>query len=275
MQALVVTDLDGTLLDSARRLPPRVVAALTAFRQGGGAVAIATGRSLYSVRAVLPVAAPIDVLIYSSGAGIVEWSSGRTLRARQMAAAEVARAAGYFDSLPLDYLVHAPPPEDHRFVYRAHHRSPDLVARMARYAGFHRELRRDEALPEAATQVLALSTATEGHAELLQAARVGLAGLTVVRTTSPLDHRSLWLEVFPAGVTKATAAAWLAARWSIPQQACLAIGNDYNDESLLAWAGRARVVQNAPSALRARFGTVPSNDSGGVADAVAEWVASM
>ena len=46
------------------------------------------------------------------------------------------------------------------------------------------------------------------HADLTRA----LAPLTVIRTTSPLDHRSSWFEVFPPGVTKATGAAYYLCR---------------------------------------------------------------
>ena len=65
-----------------------------------------------------------------------------------------------------------------------------------------------------------------------------LPDLTVIRTTSPLDHRSTWIEVFPREVSKSQAAAWLAARHGIRRGDVCAVGNDYNDRDLLEPRGR-------------------------------------
>jgi len=92
-----------------------------------------------------------------------------------------------------------------------------------------------------------------------------------VRTTSPLDGASLWLEVFAPGTNKSGAAAWLAERLGIGAQDTYAVGNDFNDLDLLEWAAHARVTANAPPELAARFRSVPSHDADGFAHAVREW----
>ena len=53
---------------------------------------IATGRNLFSARKVLPPDFPVDYVLFSSGAGIMDWPAQRLLRSVTMAAAEVARA---------------------------------------------------------------------------------------------------------------------------------------------------------------------------------------
>ena len=53
-----------------------------------------------------------------------------------------------------------------------------------------------------------------------------------------------------------------------------AVGNDYNDADLLAWAAHAYVVDNAPRDLKALHTVVPSNDDDGFADVAARIVAS-
>ena len=90
----------------------------------------------------------------------------------------------------------------------------------------------------------------------------------VVRTTSPLDHASTWIELFPIGVSKAHAADWIRTRHGIGRTRTIAVGNDYNDLDMLEWADRACVVSNAPVSMRARFEVVRSNDEGGFTDAV-------
>ena len=78
-------------------------------------------------------------------------------------------------------------------------------------------------------------------------------------------------EVFAEGVSKADGAAWLLERHGIDRRRVLALGNDFNDESLLAWAAESRVVANAPAALRQRFDVVPDNQEHGFSVAVDAW----
>ncbi|MFO7459557.1 MAG: HAD hydrolase family protein, partial [Desulfatiglandales bacterium] len=93
-----------------------------------------------------------------------------------------------------------------------------------------------------------------------------------IQTTSPLDGRSMWIEVFPAQVSKSLTTAWLAAKLTIPRDRTVSVGNDYNDLDLLEWTPDRFVVANAPRDLSARFPTVASNNDGGVAEAVDRWL---
>ena len=103
------------------------------------------------------------------------------------------------------------------------------------------------------------------HARLADA----LAGFSVVRSTSPLDGRSIWVEVRPRGVGKERALAWIAARHRLGAGQTAAVGNDYNDCGMLRWSGNPFVVANAAPELRERFRVVSSNDAGGFSDVVA------
>ncbi|MDX1435151.1 MAG: HAD hydrolase family protein, partial [Gammaproteobacteria bacterium] len=70
---MVVTDLDGTLLDSSARLGPVNRGALERLGEHGVLRVVATGRSLHSARLVIDRDFPIDYLVFSSGVGIVRW----------------------------------------------------------------------------------------------------------------------------------------------------------------------------------------------------------
>ena len=99
--------------------------------------------------------------------------------------------------------------------------------------------------------------------------------LHVCRTTSPLDGRSVWLEVFGPQTSKSQGAAWLAKREGVDRARVFALGNDYNDIDLLEWAGASVVVDNAPEDMRSRFTRVPANDREGFSRGVSDWVASL
>ena len=98
-----------------------------------------------------------------------------------------------------------------------------------------------------------------------------LPDLTVIRTTSPLDHHSTWIEVFPREVSKSQAASRLAARHGIGRGDVCAVGNDYNDRKLLEWASGSYVVANAAPEQRARYDVVGVGGHCGVVEAIGRW----
>ena len=265
---LVVTDLDGTLLDSAARLDGANRRALEILGRGGTVRAVATGRSLYSARTVMAADFPIDYLVFSSGAGIVSWADGRLLRSRTMAPDVVSGLVARLRTLALDFMVHHAVPDTHRFHFfrSSDGGNTDFERRIERYGRFSQRLCDGVPGEVEVSQLLVVEPpGTDSHLDLL-AREFG--DVHVVRTTSPLDHASTWIELFPVGVSKAHATDWIRGRYGIGRTRTIAVGNDYNDLDMLEWAGRACVVSNAPPSMRARFEVVRSNDEGGFAEAV-------
>lgn len=280
-QRMFITDIDGTLLTSQRRLAAVDLAALAELRRRGVKVVLATGRSEASLARHLeqlgwhsPVASlPVDYLIFSTGAGITTFGERRLLRALSLAGNELAAALAAVESLELDHMIHRPIPATAHFLYRRYRQhNADFERRLQLYPSFatpfSRQLLEDYG---GATEILAIVAGADGH-EL--AARLSdlLPMCSVIKATSPLDHQSLWVEIFHRQVSKSAAAGWLAAHCGIDREQVCAVGNDYNDEDLLAWAGQAFVVAGAPPTLRQRFATVAGNDHGGVAEAAARWL---
>ena len=264
---LVVTDLDGTLLDSAARLGRAHRCALEDLGRGGAVRVVATGRSRHSARTVMPADFPIDYLAFSSGVGVMSWADGRLLRSRAMDPATASDLVARLRALSLDFMVHHAVPHTHRFhFFRASHGNTDFERRIERYARFSQPLCDDLPGEVEVSQLLVVEPpGTVSHRDLL--ARE-FEDVHVVRTTSPLDHASTWIELFPDGASKSHAADWIRTRHRIDRAHTIAVGNDYNDLDMLEWAGRAYVVSNAPAPMRARFEVVRSNDEGGFTDAV-------
>lgn len=269
---LFITDLDGTLLGPERKIAEDDRRALHALGDAGIVRAVATGRSIFSLRRLDLAALPVDYLIVSSGAGVLEHPSGRLLRAVSMEEGDVRRACRALRELGFDFMIHEPIPETHRFRYVAlTGNNPDFTARIELYRDVAQPAEKDCAAPGQATQIVAILPPGRA-AEGVDAVRRALPGLTVIRTTSPLDGRSTWVEILPPGVSKASGAAWLADRLGIPHRLTAAVGNDFNDLELLSWAETAFVTGNAPEELRRRFTTVPANRHGGVGEAIRRWL---
>ena len=264
---LVVTDLDGTLLDSASRLSDVNRRTLETLGRNGVVRAVATGRSLYSARLVMHEDFPVDYLAFSSGAGIVSWEDGRLLRSPAMDPALVSRLAVRLRGLALDFMVQHAAPDSHRFHFvRSSRRNVDFERRIERYRRYARPWRDGVAAEVGVSQFVIIEPpGIDSHLGLLVRE---FEDVHVVRTTSPLDHASTWIELFPDGVSKAHASDWLRERHAIDPERTVAVGNDYNDLDMLEWAEHAFVVSNAPSSMRESFAVVRANDDDGFTEAL-------
>jgi hydroxymethylpyrimidine pyrophosphatase-like HAD family hydrolase len=272
-RGMVVTDLDGTLFQRDRRISARNLRTLEELGRLQVLRVVATGRNLYSARKVLDAAFPVDYLIFSSGAGIVDWPLQRLLWKRSMNDGELRAAFLALSRRELDFMVHLPIPENHYFLYYTTGRpNPDFAARCALYGEFARpgvpaRLTLSEACELLAVEAGGGPAGASSYPELVRE----LPGLRVIRTTSPLDGQSCWIEIFPREVSKALAAAWVAREAGVDHSRVMAVGNDFNDLDLLAWAPNSFVVRGSPEELENRFPVVDSQGESDFAEAVARW----
>lgn len=267
--SMVVTDLDGTLLNSAHGIGPADREALQALGRAGICRVAATGRNLYSLRRVLSAEDPFDYVVCSSGVGILDWRTQTLVRATCIPSALALCCTDVLISAGVSFMVHEPLPDNHRFAFHeASSEATDFRRRCELYAPYCREWDPGEAFAAGVSQFVVILPPDLAR---FQGLARGLTGVSVVRTTSPLDGVSLWMELFAAGTNKSGAAAWLAERLGVAAGDTYALGNDFNDLDLLEWAAHARVTANAPAELVARFQGVPSHDEAGFAHAVRGW----
>ena len=155
--------------------------------------------------------------------------------------------------------------------FRSRDSNPDFERRIELYQQFAVPLQgaADDFGP--ATQLLAVLPPGDAN-PTLEKIRAELTDFNVIQTTSPLDGRSTWVEIFPSSVSKSQTAAWLADTLGIDNHSIGSVGNDYNDLDLLEWTASSYVVNNAPDDIKNRFAGVASHNEGGVAEAVRCWL---
>ena len=270
---LFVTDFDGTLLRSDGTFAQKDLEALETLGRQGIRTAIATGRSLYSFINSPGVDLPVDYIIFTTGAGVVTQSGNELLYQVSIDTEMVASTLDFLNESKLDFMLHQPVPRNHNYVYRrSNPDNRDFETRIEKYAEFGNPLDSIAAgeFGEAA-QFLIVVPHDRTH-DALNAVKQGLPGLSVIRSTSPLDHHSTWIELFHPDVSKGKTTAWLASELDVNPMDTVAIGNDYNDLDLLDWAAHSFIVENAPDDLKCRFQQVASNNNAGVAEAVDCWL---
>jgi len=266
----LVTDFDGTLYHRETGIDPEDIETLSHLEGKGVLRCIATGRSHFSLLRALPADFPVDYLIVSTGACIIDFRSGELLWSTALGREETGDLSQRFMTLGFDFMVHFPIPNNHRFFYHRNGKpNADFERRISLYEEFAAPL--SGPYDGEATQFLIVEPTNHGiHAEISSL----LSQYTVVRTTSPLDHESEWIEVFPRTVSKAQCAERLMNRVGIKRGKgnVLALGNDYNDEDLLRWAETSFIAPGAPPELGGRYPTLPGSPMGFLSRAVRSWL---
>jgi hydroxymethylpyrimidine pyrophosphatase-like HAD family hydrolase len=274
---LFATDMDGTLLPSNGEFDHRDMRALELLGGKGIVRVIATGRSPFSLRRMLgDRELPVDYLVLSSGAGIMDYSTGEFLRILRMEAHTSRRLAGILEGMGFDYCIQNAIPNNHVFTYRFNSVfNPDLQRRIDIYEGHCSPLESSNDIGPS-TQALIVIPPHKWEDEHLPVIRESLGdSFNVLRTTSPLDGESVWIEIFPVDVSKSSGVRWLARKHGLTSDDVAAVGNDYNDHDLLQWAGHAFVVADSPQHLRSSFREVPPVGRGGVAEAARLWLVEI
>ena len=280
-KGLFVVDLDGTLLSSERQIASDDLLALARLQKMGYLTAIATGRSNYSFVQLITKLGfsdtesllPVDYVIFSTGAGIIDFRRKKLLQSSSLSHKDVCYTADYLEKSGLDYMIHRPVPDTCHFLYSSNGGiNPDFHLRLKMYGEFATPLS-----PETlngfgdATEIICIVPGDRGHEVAAEIADT-LKKYSVIKATSPLDGKSIWIEIFAPTVSKSQAVKWLADSLGLQQNNICAVGNDYNDEDLLHWAGQSFIVANGPPSLKALFQGVASNDNGGVGEAVDRWL---
>ncbi|MDC7125636.1 MAG: HAD family hydrolase [Spirochaetales bacterium] len=306
IKGIIFTDFDGTLFNRKRYISQNNYDVLQKARDAGFLTVIATGRSLYSFRRVAkslehPIEDFFDFLIFSSGSGIIRSFEGirgfeKTIKpddiidSRTLSNTDSSQAAEILFMDGIDFMIHQPVPDNHHFIHIKSNGSlnPDYYRRIRIYEEFASPLSLSEDDSEidkikticnqGVSQMVAVIPPQEGkdsddyynklHEYLCQK----IDNCSVIRTTSPVDHKSLWIEVFPSDVSKSQAANRLASKLDVKKENCLAIGNDFNDEDMLEWAGTGRTVDEAHEKLKQRFPSAGKSEDGAVAVAIEEFI---
>ncbi len=263
---MVITDLDGTLLNDNQIIADKDINTLLWLGEKNICRVIATGRNLYSLKKVLPMDTPIDYLVFSTGAGAMDWSTGELIFAEYLKEKEVALGIETLIGEGISFMVHDLVPGNHAFLYfDAKCGNSDFKRRIDIYNDFAFPLNLEPANYKHASQLLAI---VPENTSVLEEIRNKLSSLRVVRTTSPLDGESMWIEIFPADISKGHTVEWLCRKLAIDPLCTIGVGNDYNDLDFLNFVKYPFAVANAPDPIKKLYRKCKSNNESGFSDAV-------
>ncbi|MDR1487604.1 MAG: Cof-type HAD-IIB family hydrolase [Deltaproteobacteria bacterium] len=260
---IIFSDYDGTLKPTHGQVAQ---ADIEAFRELGRLSiirVIATGRSLFTFNRDWPRDLELDYLIFSSGLGLCSWSSdgpGPLIASRQLPPQQVQSALRASIAANRGFFAFEPPPRCHCFVYQDPIGYPPTSGHLDRLRIYH-----DVASPYVPDMPLGprgqfLITAPIAEMPPIREKFESMVeNLSIFYSSSPFGDPCLWLEIFPEGINKGSAAGELARSLKLTPSEALAVGNDYNDISLLNYAGQAFVVSNSSPGVRSLYPHLPAS----------------
>lgn len=264
---LYVSDLDGTLLGPQGRVTDFTAWVINRLVDRGVRFTYATARSLYSSGAVTQgLTKRLPVILYNGA--FVRWAdTGEDVASLGFSTAQRQAVEKILESRGLSPLVYTVDRGTERVLWRPDRASPGVARYIASRNGDPRLLPAQEAsLYEGEVFYF---TCIGRREELLPAweALRREEGACALLQEEIYQPGEFWLEVMPAGATKANGARRLKEGLGCSSMVCF--GDGLNDLPLLQAADHACAVANAVPELRAAADEViPSNAQ----DGVAKWL---
>lgn len=251
---MVVTDLDGTLLQNDHSISKEDLETLNLLGDLGICRVAATGRNLFKVRKALSPTDPFDYVICSSGAGIIDWQNQKIIRAINFPSGLTNSLIQYLIEKEFNFKVSDCFPDNHNFFWWKNHE----CAEIERYIEVHSKMGKAEEIQPgreySSSQILLFFQKNSSRFdEVKQELMTQFSEISIIRTTSPLNEEWIWMEIFPRGISKAHGIAEICEIKGIQRSETLGIGNDFNDLEMLDFTHLSYVVHNSPEELKEKF----------------------
>lgn len=239
---LVFCDMDNTLLTAKEGMPACNSTVVKLFIKMGGRFTVATGRPPQSIRAALGDIQPSLPVISCNGALLYDLATDRVLRHatlnQEQASAAIADILKKFPRVGVEvmagagemYIIHA---NDYTHAHQVDEQLPGVSCPLT-------------SVPDGWVKVVFASD-PETIRKLSQYAKTKYYG----RDNYFLATNSIYLEIMPSGVSKASGLRDLCTLMGEPLQKTLVIGDYYNDLEIMKMAGYSVAVANAPAEVKA------------------------
>lgn len=259
MVKLIVSDMDGTLLNDEKKIDKDIYRLLPKLRENGIRFVVASGRQYPSLKKHFHEHIKDVIVIAENGAFVVD--DGKEIVVEPMSHKEVAHCLDTIFSMEgVEPLLCA--------KYCSYTRSPELLELLSSPL-FHYEMRLAEDLFHVEDDIIKVSMIShEGQSaeSCYKKLRPRLDdGLNLVISGDAC------LDTGLKGVTKGTAVAALQKMWGVTPEETIVFGDQYNDVEMFKQAYYSYAMEGAADGVKqfARF-QAGSNNHGGVVKAIRE-----
>ncbi|MFD0681300.1 MULTISPECIES: Cof-type HAD-IIB family hydrolase [unclassified Paenibacillus] len=255
---MVVTDIDGTLVDLQQKISERNKEMINAFQQQGGIVTLATGRV---EEAAYPYAMELDIrhpVILYNGGKIVDFDTEQCHFEAILRQDVIDRCLRLIENYPHDMIFYA----DRKIWVKEITQPIEEYMKKDRVQCLSWES--PEFLKQSEVNKILVIKEDGDFCQLMEILEPVVGVLCELVRSEPT-----YLEVLPRSVSKGQALEMLANRLGIDMQEVIAIGDNLNDLEMIRTAGLGVAVGNAHPELKAHAQYVAKSH---LEDAVAEVI---
>lgn len=262
---LIGIDMDGTLLNTEKKISPRTITALEIASQKGAKIVICTGRVLQGIREYIPDLSFVRYYITSNGASIYDIKEDKVI---------------YQNLIPTDKA------DKVLQIYRTSGGLAEVYSRNMSYMSMddYSDLSGRYGVNQTARAYLCKKNEpVESLFQLIASRPEGVEKFNLSYFPA-VTYSQIWnrlnvigglsltfsdirnIEVNIHGCNKGTGLAALAEQLEIPAAQIMAIGDSLNDREMLLYSGNPVAMGNASDDIKALSSTViHSNDEDGIA----------
>ncbi len=259
---LIALDLDGTLLCRDKTVCQETKTAMEEISALGVELVISTGRSLLEFRPYLEQLPMVHYAVTCGGACVVDCKTEEILGSSAMELGDVITVYEILKDSPVYFelftqgKIFVPQDRlDNQDYYMEFTNSPPLSNTRTGMENFSQFLK-DLTSPVDKIHMYF----RDGQIRDTWWDAIAHLPLPILKT-DPVD-----LEIAPNGVDKGTGLSMLAKRLGLEQSQVMAIGDSFNDEGMLRYAGVSVVMENGEPEMKALADFVTTtNDNQGVA----------
>ncbi len=263
MIKIFFSDIDGTILNDYGEIPQCNKKALEKLQNEGLVSVLATGRNFMSAHRVIErEKIKVDYLIFSTGMGIQNIQTDELMDTFDIPVDIANSLIDRIKTLGVNFFVHFPLPINHRSYYHKVYEHSDFNFRLFYYEEFTKPLPPKVTHPISQI-IIIMQPDYELANQVYKEIKYDFPELSYIYTSSPNNYNDIWLEIFPPSVSKGLAVKKLCDYLGLSTEEAAAIGNDFNDESMLDTVGHPYIVANAPDELKMKYKNLPSNHNCG------------
>lgn len=267
---LIASDIDGTFINDAERVPPEL-AELVGSLDGRAQFVLATGRPYRWIEPVVQQLRVRPMCVCSNGAVIFDSATSTVIKAIELepetmkefarqAQLALADAGGASVAVELAEPIDLPQGRSNYLLGNGFLDAFESTEGIA--------LSDEEVLARPAVKMLLRNchlTAAEMYERVAPAVSADLAEIT-------FSIEEGLLEISPKGVHKAAGLAYLTEFFGIDAQDVVAFGDMPNDIEMLSWAGLGVAMGNAADVVKQAADEITgSNNEAGVAQVLSRW----
>ena len=250
---LIACDVDGTLVDSRKRVPKDLPKAVRRLREHGVRFVIASGRQYYNVLKTFDCVRDDIVVMPDNGAMLMEGEEAYF--ASRMPCEDVASILGAMERIPTAH----PLLEGIRALYMLPG-SDFYMHEVSRY--YERRVVASDAFEQAASDTICKVAIFDDFSSARNVAPAAARFSDHLNVALSGDN---WLDIMNKGVDKGSGLRTILDHLGVKPEECMAFGDYDNDIEMLKICGESYAMANATDAVKAVCRhSAPSNDEDGV-----------